>query len=116
MGKLILRSDNGPDLQVDDKQRKANVDIVCGKTGKAVGHCSLYLGRQSLAIYYHDRRRKAGHNRGYYIFPRQFRLEDVLAVTGQGYEFKDLLRRAGFDGPEVTMDLDNVVVSREGES
>lgn len=115
MGKLILRSDAGPDVEVDDKHRLANVDIVCGKTGKVVGHCSLYHSPKNMMIYYHDKRRPAGKNRGYHVFPRQFALEDVLAITGDNYEFRALLRQAGFDGPAVTIKLENAQVSR-GES
>lgn len=110
MSKLILRVDDGPDIEVDTENRRAHVDIVCGKSGKPVGHCSLYVGDVNLLIYSHDRRRKAGDNRRAFIFSRHFKLEDVLAVTGSGYEYKELLRKAGFDGMEVTIKLDSACV------
>lgn len=108
---MYLRVDKGPSVEVDQKQARARLDVTCGKTNKVVGSCTLYRGPKAILVYSTDKRRKVGENRLAFVFDYRANEEDILAKLPDGYEFRELLRLAGFSGPMVEVSLKDMVVS-----
>lgn len=111
MPKHILRTDDGPDIEVLTEQKVASATIVCGRTGKPVGSISAYKGSNSTVVYITDRRKPVGKNRQAFIFHNGSRSEQVLALCGTSPEVKEILRALGDKSAEVTVSLANCVVS-----
>lgn len=107
---LTLRTDNGPDVVVDERNRLARVTIINGKTGKDCGFMALYAGAKNSVIYSSDRRRKEGDNRNAYVFRNPVDVEKVMRITGGGAAVKELLVQAGIKGDEILVSLDKMVV------
>ena len=108
--KQILRTDEGPDIQVDTERKAARADITCSKTGKLVGYVEIYRGNSNLVVYVHDKRKKLGSNREAFILKKNAPPAEVIAAVGGGYGVKEALRRAGMVDESVLLDMDSVVV------
>ena len=92
--KQILRTDEGPDIQVDTEWRLARADVTCGKTGKLVGYVEIYRGQRNLVVYIHDKRKKLGANREAFLMKKDTPPAEILRIGGGGYGLKEALRIA----------------------
>ena len=108
--KQILRTDEGPDLQVDTGDKLARADITCGKSGKLVGYVEVYRGSKNLVIYVHDKRKPLGRNRQAFIALKSTPPAELMQMVGGGYGLKEALRRAGLVDEAVLLDADSAGV------
>lgn len=108
--KQILRTDEGPDLQVETGEKLARADITCGKSGKLVGYVEIYRGNKNLVIYVHDKRKPLGRNRQAFITLKTTPPAEVMQMAGGGYGLKEAMRRAGLVDESVLLEADKAVV------
>ena len=108
--KQILRTDEGPDIQVDTEHRLARADVTCGKTGKLVGYVEIYRGQRNLVVYIHDKRKKIGANREAFLMKMDTPPAEILRIGGGGYGLKEALRIAKMIDESVLLDMDKAVV------
>ena len=108
--KQILRTDDGPDIQVDTDNRLARADVTCGKSGKLVGYVEIYQGQRNLVVYIHDKRKKLGSNREAFLLKKGTPPADILRVGGGGYGLKEALRIAKMIDESVLLGMDEAVV------
>ena len=107
--KQILRTDEGPDIQVDTEHRLARADVTCSKTGKLVGYVEIYRGQRNLVVYIHDKRKKLGANREAFLMKKDTPPAEILRIGG-GYGLKEALRIAKMIDESVLLDMDKAVV------
>lgn len=117
MTRLILRTDEGPDFEVNPTDKLSHVEAYSGKTGKHTGHVTIYRCGQNLLLYCVDKTKPEGKNRAGWVLNRevakmagQTLSEKVLQLAGERPAVKAALRAAGFDGPTVTVDPSRVTV------
>lgn len=106
--KQILRTDEGPDIQVDTEHRLARADVTCSKTGKLVGYVEIYRGQRNLVVYIHDKQARCKPEA--FLMKMDTPPAEILRIGGGGYGLKEALRIAKMIDESVLLDMDKAVV------